>query len=155
MIRVYDHDSWELVSGKPRFSPDGLKRPITGRSGGLGDRYTHVFWRFAEYRGWLYLGTAGWRWMPTYLRDRSDLSERQLRRLRADTEAAKPGEFALWRTKDGVQWEYVTSEGFPGSNPLNYGVRELIATPHGLFVAPTSIAGASRGGGIELWWAQF
>src|SRR5262249_4014858 len=108
MIRVHADDTWDLVTGKARFTPHGLKKPLTGLTGGFGDPFTHAFWRMAVYKGLLYVGTAGWRWMPTYLRSRPDLSEAQLDRLRTGTNAAKPGEFAVWRTEDGVVWEHVT-----------------------------------------------
>jgi hypothetical protein len=154
MLRVHADDSWDLVAGKARFTPAGLKRPISGLAGGLGDRYTHAFWRMAVHGGQLYVGTAGWRWMPTYLAGRQDLSPEQLERLRIATEAAEPGEFAIWRTADGIRWHNLTRSGFPGSSPHNYGVREMLATPAGLFVAPTATVSALRGGGLELWWGH-
>jgi len=151
MIRVYTDDTWDLVSGTPRFTPNGFKRPTSGMLGGLGDYFTHVFWRMAEYDGWLYMGTAGWKWMPTYLRDRNDLTPEQLQWLQEQTNARVDGEFSLWRTRDGDHWEAVTRTGFPGANPLNYGIRELISTPVGLYVFPTCKVGASKGGGLEIW----
>jgi hypothetical protein len=154
MIRVYPDDTWELVAGKPRFTPHGLKRPTSGMLGGLNDYFTHVFWRMAEYEGWLYMGTAGWKWMPTYLKDRTDLSPAQLQWLREETAKRADGEFSLWRTRDGDRWEAVTRTGLPGGNPLNYGIRELIATPIGLYLFPTSKAGANKGGGLEIWSAR-
>lgn len=154
LIRVYPDDSWELVSGTPRFTPHGFKKPVSGLSGGFGDPYTHAFWRMASHNGALLVGTAGWRWMSTYLRNREDLTEAQYARLREATEVAVPGEFAIWYSIDGVHWRAITRDGFPGSSPQNYGVREMLATPHGLFVAPTSKMGAIGGGGLELWWGR-
>lgn len=154
MIRIYPDDTWDIVTGEPRFTPHGLKRPITGMLGAFNDRFTHVLWRMTEYEGWLYLGTAGWKWMPTYLRDRTDLSEAQLRHLEEETEKRKDGEFSLWRTRDGVHWIPVTQTGIPGGNPKNYGIREILGTPYGLFVVPTSKAGARQGGGLEIWWGR-
>jgi hypothetical protein len=154
LIRIWPDDSWDLVAGSPRFTPHGLKRPVSGLPGGLGDRYTHVFWRMAVYDGWLYVGAAGWRWMPTYLRGRTDLSAAQMRQLAHDTANARDGEFALWRTRDGERWEAVTTTGFPGGNPHNYGIRELVGTPAGLFVLPTNKFGQRDQGGIEVWWGR-
>jgi hypothetical protein len=154
MIRVYPDDTWDLVAGYPRFTPHGLKRPTSGMLGGLNDHFTHVFWRMDAYEGWLYMGTAGWKWMPTYLRDRTDLSPAQLEWLREQTAARAEGEFSLWRTRDGDHWEAVTRTGFTQGNPLNYGIRELVATPAGLYVFPTSKVGASKGGGLEIWCAR-
>jgi len=154
LIRIYPDDSWDLVAGSPRFTPHGLKRPTSGMLGGLDDRFTHVFWRMSLYQDWLYLGTAGWKWMPTYLKDRTDLSEAQLQYLQEQTNARVDGEFSLWRTRDGDHWQAVTRTGFPGGNPNNYGIRELLATPQGLFVVPTCKFGARQGGGLEIWWGQ-
>jgi hypothetical protein len=106
------------------------------------------------YEGWLYMGTAGWKWMPTYLRDRPDLSPAQLDWLREQTGARTEGEFSLWRTRDGDHWEAVTRTGFTNANPLNYGIRELVSTPAGLYVFPTSKVGSSKGGGLEIWCAR-
>ncbi len=154
LIRIWPDDRWDLVAGTPRCTPHGLKRPVSGLPGGLGDRYTHVFWRMAVYDGWLYVGAAGWRWMPTYLRGRTDLSAVQMRRLAHETAQARDGEFALWRTRDGERWDAVTTTGFPGGNPHNYGIRELVGTPAGLFVLPTNKFGQRDQGGIEVWWGR-
>jgi len=151
MLRVYPDDSWEMVCGTPRFTPHGIKRPTTGLLGGMGDRFTHAFWRMTEYRGWMYVGTAGWKWMPTYLWGRQDLSEAQLSYLRDETRKRIEGEFSIWRTQDGDNWFPVTRTGIPGANPNNYGIRELLGTPVGLLVVPTSKLAASMGGGLELW----
>ncbi len=153
MIRIYPDDSWDLVCGTPRFTPQGLKYPTTGLLGGLDDFWTHVFWRFAEYDGWLYLGTAGWKWMPTYLKDRVDLTDAQYDWLQENTNTRQDGQFKMWRTRDGDNWELVTDIGFPGGNELNYGIREIVPTPAGMFVFPTCKAGANKGGGLEMWWA--
>jgi hypothetical protein len=154
MIRVYPDDSWDLVTGNTRFTPHGIKRPISGLYDCFGDRFLHVLWRMTVHDGWLYLGTAGWKWMPTYLRDRTDLSESQLQYLRTETEKRTDGEFSLWRTRDGVEWIPVTKTGIPGANPKNYGIRELLGTPAGMFMLPTSKAGSRQGGGLEIWWGK-
>lgn len=154
LIRIFPDDSWELVSGRPRFTPDGYKKPVSGMLGGFDSRYTHVFWRFAEYQGWLYLATSEWRWFPIYLTGtRDDLSDEQLQKLIDDTAAYDAPEFGLWRSRDGANWEPVTRKGF-GDNPYNYGIRELVPTPHGLFVVPTSTKSSSSGGGLEMWWGK-
>lgn len=154
LIRVYSNDTWDVVCGTPRFTPQGLKRPISGMDGGFDDRFTHAFWRMTEYQDSLYVGTAGWKWMPTYLWDRKDLTETQRQSLQVETAKRVDGEFSLWRSSDGIHWESLTRTGFAGSNPLIYGVRELVKTPYGIFVAPTSKRGAISGGGLEIWWGS-
>jgi len=151
IIRINADDSWDLVSGVPRFTPDGFKQPTTGTFGGLGEDFIHVFWKAAEHDGWLYLGAAGWKWMPTYLKDRPDLSEDQFAYLQEETDKYVEGHYPMWRTSDGETWEVVTEEGIPGANPHNYGIREILGTDYGLFVVPTNKLGANKGGGLEIW----
>jgi hypothetical protein len=148
-MRIYPDDSWDIITGSPRFTPHGLKRPISGLTGGFGDRYLYNFWRFAIQDETLYLGTSGWKWMPTYLRNRGDLSDAQLQRLRAETEDYHPGEYSLWCTDDGVNWEAITTTGFPGSRN-NYGIRGCSRhrTDCG---ADRQRAGRRR---TELWWGH-
>lgn len=151
MIRLYPDDSWELVTGRPRFTPGGLKRPVSGLTGGFGSRYTQGFWRFAEYRGWLYVATSDWRWLPSYLSGtRDDLTDAQVERLIADTEAYDPPEYGLWCSRDGTRWQAVTRTGF-GDNADNVGIRDLVATPAGLFVFPGAFGVGAAGDGPEVW----
>jgi hypothetical protein len=152
LVRVFPDDTWELVSGTMRCTPHGLKRPISGLTGGFGDPNTHAFSRMAAYESHLYIGTAEWRWLPTYLTDREDLSDAQFDRLYEAALKYEDGAFGLWRSADGVKWEAVTTTGFPGSSPANYGVQALATTPCGLFVAPSAQQGELREGECEVWW---
>jgi hypothetical protein len=153
LIRIHPDDSWDLVVGDPRPTPAGLKQPVSGLTAGFGDLFTHAFWRMAEYDGHLYLGTSDWRFLPTYLRNRDDLSPARLEYLQSETEAYVKGSFSFWCSPDGQDWSAVTRRGFNG-NPNNYGIRELAASPHGLFVAPTATQPRSGGGGLEIWWGR-
>ena|SRR5437762_11585603 len=106
-----------------------------------------------EYNGWLYLGTSDWRFWPTYLSPgggrRTDLSTAQFEYLRYRTRQYNGG-FSFWRSQDGITWVPITTDGF-NDNPFTYGIRELTASPYGLFVATTSTRGSRRGGGLEVW----
>ncbi len=154
LVRVYADDSWDLVCGSRRCTPHGFKRPISGLAGGFGDRFTHVFWRLEVHDGSLYLGTADWRWMPTFLANRDDLSEEQFDRLCQQTAAYTDGEFSLWRSADGERWEAVTTTGLPGSGAATFAIREMTSTPYGLFIAPAAKKGSVRQGGLDLWWGR-
>ena len=71
--------------------------------------------------------------------------------------------FDLWRTADGENWIPVERQGF--SNPYNYGIRNLISTPYGLFIGTTNPFGPkvalrveekwqyvdNPAGGLEVW----
>lgn len=146
LIRVTADDRWELLCGEPRATPDGLKRPLTGLGPGFGDPFTQTFWRLEQHGQWLYLGAADWRFWPTFLRGRSDLSPARLARLRAAVQDYR-GQYALWQSRDGLAWQAVTRDGLGGGEPEHYGIRELVSTPHGLAVA---VAGRGTTG-AALW----
>lgn len=154
LLRIAADDSWELLAGEPRCTPHGLKRPLSGQRPGFNNPFTQAFWRLAAYQGWLYLGATDWRFRPNYLprpgRPRPDLSEARLNFLRTHTESYA-GEFGLWRSRDGRNWTAVTTAGFGDGLPY-YGIRELTATPHGLFLALASFRSGTLGGGLLLWW---
>lgn len=154
LIRLWPDDSWDLLVGEQRFTPHGLKRPLSGYGPGFDNLFAQALWRFAAFEGSLYVGTSDWRFWPSYLprgeHQRPDLSDRQLHRLTRETDAWR-GEYGLWRSRDGVSWTPVTTEGF-GDSPHQYGIREITPTPQGLFIA-TACANARGGGGFELWWA--
>lgn len=156
LIRIHPDDSWDLIVGQQRFTPDGFKKPLSGMGPGFDDEFCQAFWRMVEYEGWLYLGTSDWRFFPAYLpragRQRMDLSDARLRYLEEHTQAYA-GEFGLWCSADGVMWQAVTERGFSG-NPNTYGIRELTPSPNGFFVATTSTKSARWGGGPEIWWGQ-
>src|SRR5262249_30212034 len=60
LIRIHPDDTWDLVVGTERHTPQGLKCPISGLGPGFGTKLNVIFWRMAEYEGWLYLGTYNW-----------------------------------------------------------------------------------------------
>lgn len=153
MIRMYADGKWELVTGKMRCTPHGLRVPVSGLSGGFGNPFTRAFSHLMVHRGWLYAGATSWRLRPSDLRDRTDLSPERLERLRAaTTEHAAARNWALWRTPDGVAWENIANHDLPGTGPRPHGIREMLSTPHGLFIAPNV---ATPGRPTELWWGHF
>ena len=78
---------------------------------------------------------------------------------------AHRGGFDLWRTRDGENWICVTHRGF--GNPYNFGCRNIVSTPCGLFVGTANPYGPrvaqrvgkdwewtyvdNRQGGLEVW----
>jgi len=169
ILRVAADDSWELVVGSPRDTPDGFKTPISGFGPGFDNFFAGYFWTSGCDDGWLYMGTYDWSVFFPYLpldkwpfqmpRACSYLSLKALAAERAGCE--------LWRTRDGVSWEAVTKSGF--GNPYNYGIRRLVSSPVGLFVGTANpfgpeIAYTDRQGkwdykpnprgGLEVWWLR-
>ena len=167
VIRLHPDDSWDLVVGQPRMTPDGLKVPLSGLGPGFDNPFTAYIWSMCEHEGWLYVGTldtlvllrygkpGSWVW-PEYLR-------KQFRAKQLEEMLLQAGGFNLWRTQDGVQWFPVTRNGF--GNCYNYGARTLVSAPCGLFVGAANPFGPdvavkrphgwryepNPDGGLEIW----
>jgi hypothetical protein len=117
------------------------------------------------HEGWLYAGTFSTAGVVKYFSPEkfSERVRRIMDRDRIELLAEKLGGCALWRTRDGVVWIPVTTNGF--GNPFNYGIRALISTPHGLFVGTANPFGPDVAvhrasgwqyennprGGLEIW----
>ncbi|HFQ91017.1 MAG TPA: SAM-dependent methyltransferase [Desulfobulbus sp.] len=165
ILRVYPDDSWELITGTPRLTPDGLKIPLSGMEAGFGNLAAAYMWALQEHEGWLYAGTAVW---SPFLRFYG--WQEWPRRIDKIVDPARFADFInrdagfdMWRTRDGVRWFAVTENGF--GNPYNIGVRTLTSTPYGLFVGVANSFGPrvavqraagwvyeeNPRGGLEVW----
>lgn len=134
LIRIWPDDSWELVVGHSRNTPQGLKYPLSGYAPGFDDLFTGYIWRMSVHAGWLYAGTFSWTQMLPFL-PRHFWPEDLLvliERWGVHELAYKTGGCALWRSQDGVRWYPVMRNGF--GNPYNWGIRNMASTPYGLFV---------------------
>jgi hypothetical protein len=130
IIRIHENGDWDIVVGNAR---DG-KEPLSGMGAGFNNYFAGYIWRMGVHDGWLYAGTLDWSVILRY----SDVAHKPRRGAQL-LAAAGVEEFVrlhagfdLWRTCDGENWVPVTRTGF--DNPFNYGCRNLISTPHGLFV---------------------
>ena len=148
ILRIHPDDGWDLIVGEARDTPDGRKEPLSGEGPGFGDEFVQGYRRIVEHEGWLYAGGSDWRFAPTYLprrgQDRPDLSRSRLRYLEARTEEWEGG-FGFWRSRDGVEWTAITTDGFD-DNPYTYAIRELVPTPPGLFAATIANRSSQFGG---------
>ena len=117
LIRLRQDGSWDLIFGEPRFTPDGLKVPLSAMGPGLGDPYNSAIWSMAVHGGALYIGTQSWE--PT------DLA------LNGGGAPLRGG-FQLWASTDGASWVPVLMDG--NGSVGSTGVRALLATPVGLFL---------------------
>jgi len=149
LLRVKADDSWEIVCGEARDTPDGRKDPVSGLRPGCGNPLTAYIWRMVEHDGVLYVGTFDVSVMAQYMED-IDLERVEefvdfeqhpyLQPLLeyldpeeiADIIAAVGGGFDLWSTSDGTNWKLVSYTGF--GDELSYGVRTFGSTPVGLFL---------------------
>ncbi len=134
LIRLYPDDSWDLLVGEPRYTPEGLKIPLSGLSAGFNNPFAAYIWRMCAHQGWLYVGTFVWSpWLPF---SNKDLWPENVKRILTPSHVEKIfhefGGFDLWRTQDGITWKSITQNGF--GNPYNCGVRTMVSTPYGLFV---------------------
>ena len=131
LYRINPDDTWELVVGEPRDTPEGRKHPVSGIGIGFGTGFNGHFWRMASHGGRLYLSTwdssSGPAFLPGY--DRFFAAQYGL---------------DFYRTTDGVRWEAVARGGF--QDGANSGGRSLVSTPVGLLL------GTIRGkGGADIY----
>lgn len=131
VIRINPNDSWELVIGKPRETPDGWKYPLSALDAGFNTWLNGHIWRMQEYNGRLYIGT--WN-MAT-----------EFRNVDGADEVLKPNYgFDLFESADGQHFAPVSTSGF--GDKFSYGVRTFADTPHGLF-----IGAANKWYGLQIW----
>lgn len=165
LIRVFPDDSWELLVGTPRDTPDGPKNPLGGLPPGYGNLFNGYFWVMAVHDGWIYVGTMDstiwvrWLKLDTY----PPHARRLVEGVGVEQIVANEAGADLWRSADGENWMPVSRIGF--DNEYNLGIRNLVSTPHGLFVAVANPFGprvaVNRGGewqyvdnprgGLEIW----
>lgn len=168
VIRVSPDDSWDLLVGEARMTPDGLKAPLSGLRAGFGNPFAGYLWTLCQHDGWIYAGDFVWLTLLRY----ANMPQREawpawLKRLLAsknvESMLPKYGGCDLWRSCDGINWVPVTLDGF--GNYYNYGIRNMASTPYGLFVgisnpytpevAVKRIGGwqyeENPKGGLEIW----
>jgi len=169
LLRVDSNDSWELVVGTPRETPDGFRSPISGFGPGFDSFFAGYFWNSCSHDGYLYVGSYDWSVFLSYLP--LDQWPKRFSRifhyLDMDRLADRRAGCDLWRSRDGRDWEFVTRDGF--GCRYNYGVRRMVSSPHGLFVGTANPFGPEVAchdasgdwryvpnprGGLEIWWSQ-
>src|SRR5262249_31944598 len=119
-----------------------------------------------QHERWLYVGTFDSSVFAPYsdTKRRTPTERSLLERVGAEQVVKTMGGFDLWRTPDGVRWFPVTRKGF--GNPYNYGARNLLSPPLGLFVGTANPFGPQVAvrtfaghwgyvdnprGGLEVW----
>jgi len=130
LIRLWPDDSWDLIMGVPRFTPDGLKVPLSLQGPGYGDPDNSALWSMTVYDNVLYVGTHHCGSFHRGLAGSAEIV----------------GGFQLWASPDGENWEAITLDGF--GDPFATGVRNLMPSPAGLFL------GTSTHREIEKFWQR-
>lgn len=162
IIRINRDGSWDLIMGDIRS--DGRK-PLSGLPAGFGNICNGYMWRMGVHDGWLHMGTMDWSIFVRYATyDRiPEKAARMLQRIGLETVVQNQAGFEIWRTCDGENWVPVTLQGF--GNPYNFGVRNIVSTPYGVFVGTANPFGpkvaVKQGdewvyqdnpeGGLEVW----
>ncbi len=165
LIRINPDDSWDLIVGDARTTPDGLKVPLSGMGPGFNNPFAGYFWQMCEHDGWLYLGTFDSFVFLEYalIPVTPEWPKNLLKMSSLDALLRRCAGFDLWRSADGVRWAPVSRNGF--NNRFNYGVRTMCSTPRGLYVGATNPFGPdvavrheggwqyepNPAGGLEVW----
>lgn len=139
IIRIWPDDSWDLLVGLPRDTPDGMKYPLSGIGPGFDNIFSGYTWRMCVHDGWLYTTTFDWSVFLQYAHRPSPTAKKLVGAHSFEQMAEVGGGFEMWRTKDGVNWMPVTINGM--NNPYNYGGRTMVSTPKGLAVGTANVFG--------------
>ncbi len=136
LFRINPDDTWDLIVGQSRSTPQGQKNALSGLGIGFGWNFNEHMWRQEVYDDRLYVGTFD---SSTVLRQNSQEASLLAPQLGGD----------LWVTSDGIYFSAVDQQGWEDEeyNPppstcqsptvncgFNFGNRSIIATPYGLFV---------------------
>ncbi len=134
LIRIHPDDSWDLIVGKPRETPDGFKVPASGLGPGFNNPFVGYIWRLCVHEDWLYAGTCVWSsWLPYTKRSSWPEHLQSIFTGKVEDDFMNNfGGFDLWQSQDGDHWQAVTNNGF--GNRLNCGVRTMVSTSSGMFV---------------------
>lgn len=119
LVRIAPDDTWELVMGMPRLTPNGLKYPATGIGDGFANGFNDHVWRMHAYDGRLYVATWD-----------SSTEWAHIGTVGALTETMRG--FDLFWTEDGWYFHPITNNGL--GDGFNEGIRGYADTPFGLFL---------------------
>lgn len=172
ILRVNPDDSVDVIVGDR--DDYGDREPLSGLTAGFGHFFNGYMWNMAVHDGWLYCGSYDWaitlRWA------KFDTAPRRVQQLMemvgTENLIRAEGGADLWRTADGENWIPVDRRGF--GNEYNWGFRNLVSTPKGLFVGTANVFGPKVAerigpgdteadwdytdnpfGGMEVWQGSF
>lgn len=134
LYRINPDDSWELLVGTARQTPQGWLAPRSGLDAGFGWPFNIQVYRMHVYEEQLYIGTLD------ISRDITDIAPNP----GLDALLRHHYGFDLYRTRDGVTFETLTVDGF--GDEFQIAVRTFADTPQGLFMGT-----GSYWYGLNLW----
>ncbi|HUK55197.1 MAG TPA: methyltransferase domain-containing protein [Nitrospiria bacterium] len=152
VIRVYPDDTWELLVGAPRVTPEGFKIPLSGLGPGFNNFFNGYTWRMCVHEEWLYVATYNWGCFLPFLTFEGfpEALVQQIQKVGVEELTLRSGGCELWRTRDGIHWHPVSLDGF--GTPFNFGIRNMSSTPSGLFVGTANPFGPLVGVKTESGW---
>ncbi|MBL4812912.1 MAG: hypothetical protein JKX69_11290 [Rhodobacteraceae bacterium] len=163
VIRVNADDTWDVIVGD---RDDDGRDPLSGLKAGFGNFFCGYMWAMGVHDGWLYCGSYDWSIMLRWAKfnDAPAKVRGLLETVGPERIIEAEGGSELWRTADGENWMPVTRRGF--ENPYNWGIRNLLSTPKGMFVGTANVFGPrvavedgeggwkyadNPRGGLEVW----
>ena len=124
LIRINPDDTWDLVVGEPRMTPDGMKYPLSGFGPGFDWEFGNIHMhRIQAHDGVLYVGTND---HSTSFRNIPIIDLLFHRKMGFD----------LYATPNGWYFEPITTTGF--GDIFNESARTFASTPYGLFLGSQS-----------------
>lgn len=120
LIRINADDTWQLLVGQPRQTPNGSTMyPLSGLGAGWNNGFNDHVWRMQDSNGTMYVGTydssTTWKNIP--------IVANRIKQLMG---------FDLYSTTNGWYYDPITTTGF--GNRFDFGVRNWANTPFGLFL---------------------
>jgi hypothetical protein len=141
LIRIDSNDQWSVVAGATRIADGKTRAPVSGLGDGFYSAFAAHFWRMETFNGALYVGTNDWSWLLA--KAYPNLQPSYLPGILQTLFTPDFG-FDLWASCDGNDWFPVTKDAF--GNPYDFGARNLVASPDGLFVGS-----ANQSQGTKIW----
>jgi hypothetical protein len=119
IVRINPDDTWDLIVGDRRKTPEGWKWPLSGFESGFGWFFNIHVWRLQEHNGVLFTGTGD---VSTGMHNSNWFTQR----------FGPLMGFDLFYSDDGVHFVPLTINGF--EDKFHMGVRTFSSTPYGLFL---------------------
>jgi hypothetical protein len=141
IVRINPDDTWDLIVGAARDTPEGSKTPLSGMYAGFNWVLNEHIWRMAEHEGWLYIGTN----------DMTSLNMKNWPIMDGPYLGAvlrSQQGYDLAATRDGVYFTIIDRTGF--GDGLEIGIRNLVSTPFGLFFGTSNPYY-----GLRIWRGQY
>jgi hypothetical protein len=138
LIRVNTDNSWDLIIGSPRSTPQGQKNPLSGIGEYFDNEFNRHFWRIgvapSGAHAGIYFTTYDWGVQTEALWQVANLVD---------------GDFGtdVYYSPDGINWTAITTTGF--GDGYNYGARTIDPNPFGTFLGTGRYMG-----GLQIWLDQ-